>query len=39
MPTCFDRNIAYTYGKIAKILVENNLTGYCTSARGLVGTP
>lgn len=39
MPTSFDRNIAYTYGKIAKVLVENSLTGFCTSARGLVETP
>lgn len=36
MPTRFDRNLAFTYGRIARVLVENSLTGYCTSARGLV---
>ena len=39
MPTRFDRNVAFTYGRIARILVENSLTGYCTSLRGLVGSP
>ena len=39
MPTRFDRNLAFTYGRIARILVENSLTGYCSSARGLVETP
>lgn len=36
MPSRFDRNLAYTYGRIARTLVENGLTGYCSSARGLV---
>jgi hypothetical protein len=30
-----DRNLAFTYGKIAKILIENGLTGFCPSVRGL----
>ena len=39
MPSPFDRNIAFTSGRIARILVENNLSGYCSSVRGLVGPP
>ena len=36
MPSKFDQNLAFTYGKIGRILVEQKLTGYCSSARGLV---
>jgi hypothetical protein len=39
LPTRFDRNVAFTYGRIARLLVEKQLTGYCSSARGLVGAP
>ena len=35
IPSKLDRNLAFTYGKIAKILIENNLTGFCPSVRGL----
>jgi len=39
MPSPFDRNVAFTYGRIAKIMIEKGLTGYCSSARGLVEPP
>jgi hypothetical protein len=31
--------LSFTYGKIAKKLVQNNLTGYCPSVRGLIKNP
>ena len=39
IPSPFDRNVAFTYGRIARIMVEQNLSGYCSSARGLVENP
>jgi 6-phosphofructokinase len=36
MPSPFDRNVAFTYGRISRILIEKGLSGYCSSARGLV---
>jgi len=30
-----DRNLSFTYGKIAKNIIENGLTGFCPSVRGL----
>ena len=39
IPTQFDRNLAFTYGRIARILVEQKITGYSSSARGLVEAP
>lgn len=39
LPSHFDRNLAFTYGRIGRILVEQKLTGYCSSARGLVEPP
>jgi len=39
IPSRFDRSLAFTYGRIGRILVEQRLTGYCSSARGLVEAP
>jgi diphosphate--fructose-6-phosphate 1-phosphotransferase len=36
-PSMFDNSLASTYGYTAGILIENNLTGYCVTARGLSG--
>lgn len=36
-PSMFDNTLATTYGFIAAILIQNNLTGYCVTARGLSG--
>jgi 6-phosphofructokinase 1 len=34
-PSIFDNHLATTYGFIAAVLIQNNLTGYCVTARGL----
>jgi 6-phosphofructokinase len=39
IPSGLDRNLAYTYGKIAQKLIQNNLTGFCPSVRGLIKNP
>lgn len=33
----FDNHLATTYGFIAAILIQNGLTGYCVTAKGLSG--
>lgn len=35
IPNELDRNLANTYGKIAKILIRNDLTGYCPTVKGV----
>jgi 6-phosphofructokinase len=35
IPSRLDQNLSYTYGRISKNLIENNLTGFCPSVRGL----
>lgn len=39
MPTLFDCSLASTYGYTAGVLIQNNLTGVCTTARGLLSSP
>ena len=39
IPSRLDQNLATTYGTIARILIEKNLTGFCTSVRGLQRPP
>jgi 6-phosphofructokinase 1 len=35
LPSLFDCSLASTYGYTAGVLIQNNLTGVCTTARGL----
>ncbi|AFZ79533.1 phosphofructokinase, putative [Theileria equi strain WA] len=38
IPSEFDCSLAYAYGHMAAIALENKLTGYCCSIRGLCGS-
>jgi 6-phosphofructokinase len=35
LPSRLDQNLAVTYGRIARVLVLHNMTGFCPSVRGL----
>lgn len=37
IPDEFDRNLAHTYGRISKVLIENDLTGYCPTVKNVSG--
>jgi len=37
MPSQFDANLSYAYGRLAAMCIESNLTGHCCSIRGLCG--
>lgn len=39
LPSLFDCSLASTYGFTAGILIQNNLTGMCVTARGLASNP
>lgn len=39
LPTQFDCSLASTYGFTAGVLIQNNLTGMCVTARGLLSDP
>lgn len=39
MPSLFDCSLASTYGYTAGVLIQNNLTGVLTTARGLLSDP
>lgn len=39
VPSRFDQNLATTYGRITQILIQNKITGYCPSVRGLEKQP
>lgn len=34
-PNEFDQDLATSYAKISKILIENRLTGYCPTVKGI----
>jgi 6-phosphofructokinase len=38
LPNQFDQNLADTYGRISKLLIESDLTGYCPTVKGVSGT-
>lgn len=39
VPSRLDQSLASSYGAIARILIEKNITGYCPSVRGLERNP
>ena len=39
IPSRLDQSLATTYGTIARISIQKNLTGYCPSVRGLQKRP